>query len=66
MELLERQLFDLLSMVVGLLAEDFLGSACRLIFFLWCWWWPEPEDFLHSPEEQAVSLCLMQAEQFLL
>ena len=37
MELLERQLLDLLIMEVGLLLllpEHFLGSACRLIFFL--------------------------------
>ena len=33
-ELLERQLFDLLIMEVGLLTEHFLDSACRLIFFL--------------------------------
>ena len=70
MELLERQLLDLRSMAVGLwlVEEHFLDSAWswRLVFFLWCWWWPETEGFLHWPGVQVVSLCLMQAEQFLL
>ena len=67
MELLERQLFDLLSIEVGLPAEHFLDSGCRLVFFLWWWWWwPGTDGFLHSPEVELVSRCLMQAEQFLL